>query len=327
MKFSITNYHLEFKTPFAIAHGTRTGTDLIFLKIEDKGIIAFGEASLPPYLPDTQESVHRFINSFFHNHADLSKGLAFMLNELMNFDEGNFAAKACVDIALHNWFAQKAGVPVWEMLELENVSLPLCTFTIGMDTPAEIKRKVEEAGDFKLLKVKLGGENDRDIITAIREVTNKPLCVDVNQGWQNNKEMALEMIEWLKDRGVIFVEQPLDKNDVAGQTWLHERSPLPVIADEAVQVPADIRKIKDIYNGVNIKLMKCGGIGEGLKMIRLAREYGLKVLVGSMSESGCAITAAANLASLADWVDLDGPLLTKNNPFDIVKYKDGKVVI
>ncbi len=245
----------------------------------------------------------------------------------MNFNEGNYAAKACVDIALHNWFAQKAGLPVWKMLGLKNEPLPLCTLTIGMDDVAGIKRKVEEAVDFKLLKVKLGGDHDKAIIIAIREVTNKPLCVDVNQGWHHDKEAALEMIIWLKTQGVIFVEQPLDKKDFEGQQWLHERSPLPIIADEAAQVPADMEAIKDIYDGVNVKLMKCGGIGEGLKMIREARKYNLKLLVGSMSESGCAISAAANLSSLADWVDLDGPLLTKNNPFDVVRYVDGKIVL
>jgi len=326
MKIEINNFFLEFKTPFAIAHGTRSGTDLVFLKLEHENIIAHGEASLPPYLPDTQESVHKFVNAFFKVHTDLSEGLPSLLNTLMNFEEGNFAAKACVDIALHNWFAQKKGVPVWKMLGLNNSPLPLCTFTIGMDDKAGIKRKVAEAGEFKLLKIKLGGNNDREIITVIREVTDKPLCVDVNQGWHHDKEMALEMITWLKTQGVILVEQPLDKTDFEGQRWLHERSPLPIIADEAAQVLADVERLKDIYDGVNVKLMKCGGIGEGLKMIHEARKYNLKVLVGSMSESGLAISAAANLSSLADWVDLDGPLLTKNNPFDVVKYFDGKIV-
>ncbi len=327
MQITITNFFLEFKTPFAIAHGTRNGTDLVFFKLEHDGIVAMGEASLPPYLHDTKESVTKFITSFFKNPVDLSQGLPSLLQDLMIFAEGNFAAKACVDIAFHNWFAQQAGVPVWKMLGLINTPLPLCTFTIGMDEPAAIKGKVAAVGDFELLKVKLGGNQDKEIISAIREVTNKPLCVDVNQGWHNDKETALEMIEWLKEQGVIFVEQPLDKNDLVSQAWLHERSPLPLIADEAAQVPSDIKMIKDIYDGVNIKLMKCGGIGEGLKMIKLARDFNLKVLVGSMSESGCAISAAANLSSLADWVDLDGPLLTKNNPFDIVKYEKGRVVI
>lgn len=327
MNILITDYFLEFKTPFAIAHGTRQGTDLVFLKLEHGGIMAHGEASLPPYLSETKESVHNFIDAFFRKGIDLSEGLSMLLNKLMSFEEGNFAAKACIDIALHNWFAQKEGVPVWLMLGLKNEPLPLCTLTIGMDDTSVIKRKVEEANEFKLLKLKLGGNHDREIITAVREVTDKPLCVDVNQGWHRDKEAALEMIVWLKSQGVIFVEQPLDKTDFEGQFWLHERSPLPLIADEAAQIPADLKRIANIYDGVNIKLMKCGGIGEGLKMIMEANKYGLKILLGSMSESGCAIAAAANLSSLADWTDLDGPLLTKNNPFDIVNYEYGKVKI
>jgi len=327
MTFTLSEFFLQFKTPFTIAHGTREGTDLVFLKIEDKGIVAFGEASLPPYLPETKESVQLFINSFLKTYPDFSSGLPTMLDKLLHFNKGNFSAKACIDIALHNYFAQLEGISISDLLGIKTDSFPLCTFTIGMDDADSVKRKVVEAADFKLLKIKLGGSNDREIINAIREISDKPLCVDVNQGWGNDKEMAIKMIDWLKDQGVIFVEQPLEKSDIEGQRWLHERSPLPVIADEAVQVPGDIEIIKDIYDGVNVKLMKCGGIGEGLKMINTARKYNLKVLIGSMSESGCAILAAASLSPLADWVDLDGPLLTKNNPFDIVKYVDGKVEI
>lgn len=326
MQFTLTNFFLEFKTPFSIAHGTRNGTDLVFLKIEDEGIIAYGESSLPPYLPETTQTVHSFINSFLDKNNDFSIGLSSVLDKLINFSPGNFSAKACIDIALHNYFAKKSGCTIQQLLGLKSEIMPLCTFTIGMDDAEGIKNKVAEASDFKLLKIKLGGKNDRQIISAIREVTNKPLCVDVNQGWGNDKEMALKMIEWLKEQDVIFVEQPLIKSDVEGQKWLHKRSPLPIIADEAAQVPEDIELIKEIYDGVNVKIMKCGGIGEGMKMIKAIRNNGMKVLIGSMTESGCAISAAASLASLADWVDLDGPLLTKNNPFDIVNYYDGKIV-
>lgn len=326
MQITITNFFLEFKTPFSIAHGTRSGTDLVFLKLEFENIVAFGEASLPPYLPETQESVHKFINSFFKVNSSLSQGLDSLLNELKNFADGNFAAKACVDIALHNWFAQKAGMPLWKMMGLKNAPLPLCTFTIGMDDVAGIRAKVEDATDFKLLKIKLGGNHDREIITAIREVTDKPLCVDVNQGWKD-KNFALEMIHWLKEQNIIFVEQPLPKNNFDDSLWLHEKSPLPLIADESVQVPEDVVKIKDAFDGVNMKLMKCGGISEGIKLIAEAKKHNLKVLIGSMSESGCAISAAASLSSLADYTDLDGPLLTKNNPFDVVRYFDGRVVL
>ncbi len=213
---------------------------------------------------------------------------------------------------------------MWQLLRLKNNPLPPCTFTIGMGDKKSLHQKVEEAKDFSILKVKLGGENDKEIISSIREVTNKPLCVDVNQGWKD-KQFALDMIHWLHEQNIIFVEQPLPKNNFDDSLWLHEKSPLPLIADEAVQVPEDVVKIKDAFDGVNMKLMKCGGISEGIKLIAEARKHNLKVLIGSMSESGCAIAAAASLSSLADYTDLDGPLLTKNNPFDIVRYVDGSV--
>ncbi|HMT28261.1 MAG TPA: dipeptide epimerase [Bacteroidia bacterium] len=326
MQYKLTTFFLEFKTPFKIAHGTRNGTDLVFLEIVQNGIVAHGEASLPPYLPETTETVQTFIGAFFKQHSLDLTNISNSLQQLHNFQPGNFAAKACVDIALHNWFAKKDGVEVWQLLGLKNGPLPPCTFTIGMGDKESLQQKVIDGNDFSILKVKLGGENDKQIISTIREVTNKPLCVDVNQGWKD-KMFALDMIHWLHDQNIIFVEQPLPKNNFDDSLWLHELSPLPLIADEAVQIPSDVVKIKDSFDGVNMKLMKCGGISEGLKLIREARKYHLKVLIGSMSESGCAISAAAQLSSLADWTDLDGPLLTKNNPFDVINYKDGRVVV
>ncbi len=326
MNYRVSNYFLEFKTPFAIAHGTRDGTDLVFLQISENSILANGEASLPPYLSETSLSVTDFINSFFENNKDVFFNLQDAISRLHNFKTGNFSAKACIDIALHNWYAAHAGITVWQMLGLKNEPLPLCTFTIGMGSKELIIKKVAEAIDFKILKVKLGGENDKEIINSIREITEKPLCVDVNQGWKR-KEDALEMIHWLTEKNVLFIEQPLPKNNLDDALWLHEKSPLPIYADEAVQVPSDVAKIKDAYDGVNMKLMKCGGISEGIKFIAEARKHQLGVLIGSMSESGCAINAASQLSSLADWTDLDGPLLTKNNPFDVVRYGDGRVLL
>ncbi len=325
MKFSLTDYFLEFKTPFSIAHGTRSGTDLVFLKLEEENRIAWGEASLPPYLPETKETVRKFITDFLSSTKDFSN-LEHLLNLLMHFAPGNFAAKACVDIAFHNLFATRLKTTIAGMLGIHGDYIPDCTFTIGMGTDEELEHKVMEAESFRLLKVKLGGDRDKQIITTIRKLTDKPICVDVNQGWKD-KETALEMIGWLNERNVLFVEQPLDKNDYEGQRWLKLKSTLPIIADEAVQIYPDVERIAEIYDGINVKLMKCGGVGEGIKMIRKSRELKLKVLVGSMSESGCGIAAAAQLAPLADWVDLDGPLLTKNNPFDTVEYSNGKVYI
>ncbi|HEX5002202.1 MAG TPA: dipeptide epimerase [Bacteroidia bacterium] len=322
MTFALSRYYLEFKEPFSIAHGTRNGTDLVFLKLEHQGFVAWGEASLPPYLPETQQTVCDFLERFMVRAFDISEGLEVLLNRLMEFEQGNYAAKACADIAMHNLFAQMQSIPVWQLLGVPDYPLPLCTYTIGMGDKAAIRRKLIDAAGFKLLKVKLGGENDREIIRTIREETDLPLCADANQGW-HTKEAALEMINFLAGQSVLFVEQPLPKYLHSEMKWLKEKSPLPLYADESVQTPADVKQVSEGFHGVNVKLMKCGGLAQGLKMIREARNYGLHVLIGSMSESGCGITAAAQLSSLADYADLDGPLLTKNNPFPMPVYKNG----
>jgi L-alanine-DL-glutamate epimerase-like enolase superfamily enzyme len=326
MNTRVSDYFLEFRDPFAIAHGTRTGTDLVFLELEMDGCTGIGEASLPPYLKETQRSVKEFISRFFLENRDEPAMLEGWLAALHRKGTGNYAAKACIDIALHNLFARRMGTSLAAMLQLPLSPVPDCTFTIGMDHPDAIARKLEAAGDFSVLKIKLGGANDRDLMRAIRSCTSKPVCVDVNQGWRD-RQQALDMIEFLASQNVMFVEQPLPVSSVSDQEWLVDRSPLPLYADESAQVPADVPGLKGLFHGINVKLMKCGGIAQARIMIEAARADGFKVLLGSMSESGIGIAAAAALAPLADLVDLDGPLLTKNNPYDMVEYKAGKVFL
>ena len=177
---------------------------------------------------------------------------------------------------------------------------------------------------FGLIKVKLGGDHDRQMIDLIRDYTDKPMSVDVNQGWMQ-KEKALEEIYWLKERGVVYVEQPMPKESIMDMEWLSQHSPLPTIADEAAQRLTDLFELKNCYHGVNIKLMKCSGIREGYLMAKLAKSLGLKVMIGCMTESSCGIAAAAQLASLADWVDLDGHFLLANDPFEGLSFNEGVV--
>ena len=324
-KYRLQNHFLKFKTPFAIAHGTRDGTDIVLLYFTAENITAIGEASLPPYLIETKESVHEFINSFF-NDFKFTADLNHCLDYLQQYKSGNYAAKACIDIAFHNWFASYKHMPVWQLLGLKNTPLPPCTYTIAMGAPDLIRQKVKEAAGFRMIKVKLGGEHDKQIIDTIIDSTDTPLCVDVNQGWKD-PDFALDMINWLAERKIVFVEQPLPKSDKNGQQWLFNKSPLPIIADEAVQTIDDIDAVKDFYHGINVKLMKCGGISPGLAMIQKAKSYHKMVLIGSMSETSCGIMAAAQLSSLANWVDLDGPLLASNNPFENVNYENGVLQI
>jgi L-alanine-DL-glutamate epimerase-like enolase superfamily enzyme len=203
---------------------------------------------------------------------------------------------------------------------------PYTSLTIGIDTPDVVRKKVQEASQFKILKVKLGRENDKEMIETIRSVTNTPLCADANQGWKD-REKTLEMIHWLKEKGVVFIEQPMVKTAVDDHAWLTERSPLPIIADEAVQRLADIKKAYGAYTGINIKLMKCTGMREAQKMIVLARALNMKVMLGCMTETSCAISAAAQLSPMVDWADLDGALLISNDIFSGTTVVDGKVTL
>jgi L-alanine-DL-glutamate epimerase-like enolase superfamily enzyme len=254
----------------------------------------------------------------------------FLLVDILEYVEnvmpGNYAAKASVDIALHDLIGKLVMEPFYRLFGLNPAKAPLTSFTIGLDSPEIIRQKVAEAEPYKILKVKLGRDNDREMVEVIRSITDKPLCVDVNQGWKD-RGMALEMAGWLKEKGVVFLEQPMPgemKDDIA---WLTERSPLPVIGDEAIRNVKDIMENKDVYSGINIKLMKCGGLNAAMKMINVARAMGLKVMIGCMTETSCAVTAAAQLSPLADWCDLDGNLLIANDPFDGLKIVDGRVTL
>ena len=227
---------------------------------------------------------------------------------------------------MHDLTGKLVNKSVYRLWGLNPEKTPDTTFTIGIDVPEVVKQKVREASGFNILKVKLGRDNDREMIRTIRTVTDVPLAVDVNQGWKV-KESALEMIHWLKDQGIFLVEQPMPKEQVDDMAWLAERSPLPIYGDEAVQRLPDVLKAKGVYHGINIKLMKCTGLREGFKMAQLAGALGLKVMIGCMTETSCGISAAAQLSPLAATADLDGNLLISNDPFKGVEIVNGKVTL
>ncbi|HLG35467.1 MAG TPA: dipeptide epimerase [Bacteroidia bacterium] len=319
-------FELKFRHPFALAAGRREHTSVVFVELKFQNHTGFGEAALPDYLPETQESVMSFLSHVQLKQFDDVMDADKILDYILSFSPKNYPAMAALDMALHDLKGKILNTPCYRIWNLDKNDCPETTYTIGMDSPEMILKKLDEAKDFNLLKVKLGGANDKEIINTIRSVTDKAICVDANQGWKE-KEYALEMIHWLGERGTVFVEQPLDKNKPQDAQWLKAKSPLPVIADEAVQTVADIERIKDAYHGINIKLMKCGGLREAMKMIRRAGELNLKVMFGCMSESSCGVSAAAQFAPLADWTDLDGPLLITNDPFGGITYSNGKIIL
>ena len=212
------------------------------------------------------------------------------------------------------------------MYGLNTDKIPHTTYTIGLDTDEMIGKKIKEVeGQFKILKVKLGSNDDKRIINAVRTATNVPLAVDANQGWKD-KHLALDMIHWLKEQGVVMVEQPMNKYRPDDNAWITERSPLPVFGDESVQRLRDVERMKGVFSGINIKLMKCTGMREAWQMRNFARTLGMKVMIGCMTETSCAIAAAAQLAAGMDFADLDGALLIQNDAFYGAKFTGGKII-
>src|SRR5690606_6719292 len=263
-------YSLTLKHVFTVASGSRSSTPVVLVALEYDGFVGYGEASMPFYLGESHKSVLEFLNK-----VDLSSFQDPFLTEdiLVYIDSiasGNTAAKASFDIALHDLIGKMLGQPWFRIWGYNAEGTPETSFTIGIDKEEVLKEKVREATGYRMLKIKLGLDTDKAIINAIREVTSVPICVDVNQGW-SNKEKALEMAHWLKDQGVVFIEQPMPAANLDDNAWLTERSPIPTIGDEAVQRLGDIHRAKDVYSGINIKLMKCTGMREAHKMIELAR--------------------------------------------------------
>jgi L-alanine-DL-glutamate epimerase-like enolase superfamily enzyme len=233
-----------------------------------------------------------------------------------------------VDIALHDLVGKLLGQPWFRIWGLDAAQAPLTTFTIGIDTAEVVRQKVKEAEGFRMLKVKLGKENDREMIETIRSVTDVPLTADPNQGWQDRR-YAIDMAHWLKEQGVLHIEQPMPKDRLDDLAWLSANSPLPILGDEGIQRLPDLIKAKErgTYAGIVLKLMKTTGMREAFTMARLARAFGMKILIGCMTETSCAISAASHLCPLADWADLDGNLLITNDPYEGMKVIDGRIVL
>ncbi len=325
LKLSFKPYTLELKHQFTVSAFSRTTTPIVLTEIEYDGLIGYGEASMPVYLGETQNTIINFLSKIdLSNYNDIFD-LDRILTDIDLMEPGNTAAKASIDIALHDLIGKILNQPYYKILGINVDDIPYTSFTIGIDDKGMIEKKVKEAGGFKILKIKLGKNNDKEIIETIRKITDVPLTVDVNQGWRD-KDIALEMVNWLYEKNVILIEQPLPKELIDETGWLTEKSPIPIIADESVRRLSDIVKIKDVFSGINIKLMKCTGIHEASKMIKLAKSLNLRVMLGCMTETSCGISAASQLSNLADWVDLDGALLIKNDIFKGAKLLNGKII-
>ena len=320
-------YELKLRHVFTVATYSRTTTPDVQVEITYDGVTGYGEASMPQYLGQTVQSVTAFLQK-----VDLSQfNDPFQLEDILAYVDslspGDTAAKAAVDIALHDLVGKLLGAPWYKIWGLNKDKAPSTTFTIGIDTADVVKQKTREcANQFNILKVKLGRENDKEMIETIRSVTDLPIAVDINQGWKD-KEKAIDEIFWLKEHGIVMVEQPMPKELRDDIAWLTEKSPLPIFADEAIQRLKDIKNVAGAYSGINIKLMKCTGMHEAWKMLNYARAIGMKVMVGCMTETSCAVSAAAQLSPAVDFADLDGNLLISNDRFKGMEVVKGKITL
>jgi L-alanine-DL-glutamate epimerase-like enolase superfamily enzyme len=326
MQLNFYPYTLILRNQFTIAAHSRSSTPVVIAEVTDDNLIGYGEASLPPYLKEDQTSVIKFLEK-----VDLSEFKdPLQINEILdyvnNIEPENFSAKAAIDIALHDLVCKKLKIPLYAYLNINKRDDIYTSFTIGISDAETLKQKIAGASEYKILKVKLGNGNDKQIIETIRSLTSVPLYVDVNQGW-TDKFFSLEMIKFLTERNVLLVEQPFQKENYSDSRWLMERSSIPIIADESIQTIDDLEKASNNFSGVNIKLMKAGGIREAHRMTLKAQSLGLKVMIGCMTETSCAISAASHLASLTDWVDLDGAELIANDLFTGMKIEKGKLII
>lgn len=321
----IKTKRLHLTHTWTIARNSSDFKDNVFVRLERDGISGYGEAAPNVrYGEDAAKTTQRMNEAKAIFQANDWRHYVNIKSELDKKIIDQSCAKCALDIALMDWVGKKLNTPLYRLFGLDKSQSPRTSFSIGIDTPEAIKQKIKEAEAYPLLKIKVGKDNDAEILEAVRSVTDKPLRADANEGWKT-KEVALEKIKWLETMGVELIEQPLPAAMTEEHRWLRERVNMPIIADEAVKSAADIPALAGAYDGINIKLMKAGGIQEALTMIQMARALGLKIMIGCMIESSIAITAAAHLTPLIDWADLDGNLLISNDPFKGVEVKEGKL--
>jgi L-alanine-DL-glutamate epimerase-like enolase superfamily enzyme len=308
-----------------LAHGTRTGTQLAFIKIEHEGIVAYGEASLPPYLPETFESVKTWVEKQRESVTHLLNSNPFENQADIPFSKENTAASAALQSAILNWFVTANDQNLTDYFT-QTETQPDLAITVTKDDFDFIEEKLVLAKNFTHLKLKLTGhDDDLEFVKAILKKTDLPFCVDANQGF-HKKENAIKVISQLELLNCVLVEQPLNAQDHEGHYWLKQRVKTPIIADESIRVFEDLVQYHEAYSGVNIKLMKCGGLFQAQKLLgyKANGEPYIK-LIGCMTESSLGVSTSAVLASQSVMADLDAPYLIKNDPFQGFQIKEGEI--
>lgn len=318
---------LELKHSWNLSRGSWDFKENVIVRLTREGISGWGEAAPNSRYDETPESTVALVEKAAEGLAALHPAEYVRFGEaIQQLGDGQTAAKAALDMALMDWVGKSFKTPLHRFWGLSAAETPITTLTIGIDTPEVIREKVNEAKDFPILKIKLGSRDDREIIAAVRAVTDKPLCVDANEGWKD-RETALRNIKWLAGENVVFVEQPMPAAMLDDIAWVRQRASLPLIADESVKQGSEIPQLAAAFDGINIKVMKSGGLQEALRMIWMAKTLGLKVMLGCMVETSLGISAAAALSPLVDYADLDGHLLIKNDPYRGIAIDGGKIVL
>jgi L-alanine-DL-glutamate epimerase-like enolase superfamily enzyme len=318
---------LALRHPWTIARGTSVEKTNVLVRLTgEDGVAGLGEAAPNARYGEDAESVARALERFATWLSNGSLDAVSLLDRLEASGPADPAARAALDMAVHDREARRAGVTVGRLLGAAGGAMPSTSMSIGHDAIAVMQEKVRAAASFPCLKIKLGVGNDRAIVEAIRAVTDRPLTVDANEAWRDASE-AIAMIDWLAGMGVVLVEQPCPAADGDLARAVRRRSRLPIFADEAVLSAADVRSLRDAYDGINVKVQKAGGLRPALRTIEAARSAGLLVMIGCMVETSLGITAAAHLAPLCDRADLDGALLLADDPFRGVVIDDGRITL
>jgi L-Ala-D/L-Glu epimerase len=320
-------YRLKLRHTWTTTMSSSTYRDILYVHYSHDGISGVGEGAPIVRYKEDAKGAQTAVDSVLPM-LDSSDPTQFekVISEVFARVSGQWAGKAAIDIALMDWMGKKLGIPLYEYFGLDPKDAPVTDFSIGIDTPAITRAKVKEAAAFPILKIKVGLDTDEQTIAAVRSVTDKPLRVDANEGW-TDREVAARKIDWLSKQGVQFVEQPMPADRIDDLRWLHQRASLPLMGDEYCRHPADIPKLVGVFDALNFKLDKTGGMTQTYMMIQMARVLGFKTMLGCMVSSSCSITAAAHLSPLVDYADLDGNLLVANDPYRGVAVKDGQLIL
>ena len=320
MQLRTRTVSLNLAEEFGIARGSRTSQAVVQVELEHDGLIGRGEAAPVYYRGESVETATASL-------AEAGAGLGddpFALEEILGRLEGDAAGRAAIDAALHDWIGRRLGVPVWRLLGLSRTTPPT-SYTIGIDTLEATRARAHGARGYRALKVKVGGRDDLARLEAVRAESDAPLRVDANEGW--TLEQARELVPALVELGVELIEQPFPADDLDSFRALRELQPRPpLVVDEGCHDLGDVAGCAEYADAVNVKLAKCGGLREAVRMVHAARALGLRTMLGCMIESELGIAPAAQIASLFDWVDLDGHLLLADRPFTGLELRDGRVL-